>query len=836
MYIEKLEINGIEFDEFSITFDKNTNIIVGYNSHYKTNLLKIIDSMFNNNNNFDYLHSKLTLIIEKKDQLYTDIINIIKMIYIYFNYYENIKNQNNFNISEKFEKINLVKNLDFIKIIIEKRIINNKETLCNLYINIDKNNENDKKNININRYLYEYNNGDIIKLLENFIDINYEEYNKKMKKFENKISDFEYDLTIKDILDKYISNNNYNTNNHKYYKDIHKIYNILNNDDTQIHFNLSRYLFMTNIFDISNRIYMTFINNTKIINFKNEQYFSKLDDYDNIKKIFKYITGCEFYIKSDIMIYNNDNENYYAADNYQLELIKLLYIIFTNESKIIIIDQICENLTYNNWNNLFNYLIKYNKQIIVNTNRIDIIQEKYIKDIIVLNNTKNNKIIYDNYFSDLSENRNKLHLFICNSYLFSYKNIIFVEGKHEYIFLSAFKDFLYHLTNDPICNQICIVPIHGKSKIDIYKNIKNIKGFNCKYIFDNDILFKNNDDYVYEGDEGDEELFIKIIPKIINFKQVFSLSILCGTEEKIFEHVNKNNKYDKIRKIIEYYDCKKNNKVNKVKFIIKINDKNSNNIDKDGLNRCRNIFNDINISTNKINKNDIMDYLLKKTNNKLIIWDNNNFNCGTIEYFGHRLINKFGSKNNWKNIRENDIFDNLVNKLANIKNIDDLINEYNKIYIKIKNDLESILKKQIDNYKDILNDYEKIINDHKQKNINIFKSDYNKSDFDHKINNLINNIRKNNDKYKDKYKDKINDINKKISHLLKNKLFDNFDNLLYYLNADKIIDYEKNDDKYVFKIKDYNKKYNTIFNIHSDDEYEYFKKILIKISEFLMNW
>jgi hypothetical protein len=159
-----------------------------------------------------------------------------------------------------------------------------------------------------------------------------------------------------------------------------------------------------------------------------------------VRNIFNKITALKFkndFDNDTIIIYDHNNNNKNIISNELTNLVKFLCNLYMQESHIIIIDQQSLNFSDNIIIKLFDYISNDNKQIIINTYNSILIVKKYIKYFMLLNNNK----IYTDIFNGLSES--KLNLVIGNNKIFCYQYIIFVEGVNDYLFLSAYKDFLY---------------------------------------------------------------------------------------------------------------------------------------------------------------------------------------------------------------------------------------------------------------------------------------------------------------------------------------------------------------------------------------------------------
>jgi hypothetical protein len=761
MNIKTIKIKNSYFDNIEIYYNNKTNIFVGPNGIGKTYIYDIIQSIVNtytnnsnnnnsNNNNDNVLKNseiELKIVINNTDELHKSLCEYINTLYYLYNNDHNIKiNNYNENITIKYIYTNG-------NIHTNKKIMINIKDCNDIYYDINYNNNND---------YYELSN----KIMGIDSDLNYKIFINDEQQIKNKIKD-------------YVESIHYNNN---------KIINyFINKNDVNRFGNIIDVLrnYITNY--IKNNI--TFISSNKNNTLYDLYIFNNNDKLNKIKAIFKNIFNCDFkfqidldklqfyykmmgiietknslgylhdlmhnndfkkemmllkeYIDNDenkfknyiyIEVYNKMTKEYNKPSDAQSEIIELLYNIYINKSNIIIIDEPCLYSTPQTIKKFFKYMTDRNKQIILNSNKPNIINIDTLDDIYQLLNIDNkitiNKIMKN--FIDIKD----------INYKYDYLSNILNESKDE-------------ISNDLL------------DKLNIIRNSHNNKNINILYDDISDLY--NN---LYKYDE---------LPKNI---------------------------YELIEKIKELY---KNKKVQQYYKYLLIDNKDM-------------FFNNKNIIVEGISDKCI----LLAFNMWLRDFTNYDININIVNVNGKKSIipfNNFISNNIISNklLIDNDfIYDN-SDKPTNLKEIQKLYDNVYEVNYKKYHIMEQIQKDTNNNiliwdYRDINKIYEN------------YKDRYSKYGYN----------QKGNPKYK--YKDDIdieyflfrfvdNFINKEDFNKKSISIYELYTYIKYKMYK---IGIKYKDNKFIFD--KYKEEYDNIININCLDDYEEFKKNIIALAKFIMNW
>lgn len=344
--------------------------------------------------------------------------------------------------------------------------------------------------------------------------------------------------------------------------------------------------------------------NVKLVKLENERldkinYYldviSNDEFYQNIKDKFKKITNKDFMINRFKKINNNEatfEYDFYIKDikngiskNYKCslgerELIDFLINFYSKDVDILLIDEPCVHLSYQNKDAFRNEILECkdnNKQIILITHDHRLISETTCENIVLFKMTDNNGTVVKSI----------------NKIFNTHKSVeIQIDNNKDQVTESIFnEDIPYNNTN---MHSIGIYDIENQNKIELNEGTKKlmfdhkeiffakkcllVEGyFDYKFMKQFLKVLKLNDYLIIDMRTGSSSLYKILNALDIDFKCIYDLDILNGKKKKMFFkdiNIYKINKFIKDRKI--------NNKYNKIIYEhvkkISINNENINKI------------------------------------------------------------------------------------------------------------------------------------------------------------------------------------------------------------------------------------------------------------------
>lgn len=570
MHITNVKINGFySHVKSEINFDDTTNIIVGTNGSGKSLFFKCIEevlkTIINEKTNLDeHCSSKQESYIKITIKFNNNEINVLNAILFIM-----MVNKYRYN-NEDYDKIwNKIE---------ESKLFTNGIIINYLYFSdVDRfdsiikfiNNDCDckyKTHFDVKCTYYELIN---FKLNNSEYSNDHEKYNKIQKyilnHFKSKL-DFKIDIINKinysdnvkntecdilnvikkisscndDFLLKYMSIYIYNSILHiKNEKNMYVI-EILNylieyeNNSNNGNFTLNRIINNKNIYDFISKINVNYKKKEKLFELFNinSKLFNKISEkfYEitNKKFVINYLINEHKINDYDYFIEIDDNKKYDCSLG-EYELINFLFDYYNDESDVIFIDEPCTHLSSQNKIKLKKIINDKNKQLILITHDIELIEE-YSKifyfsnindstiiidlDEIKLNekslggnvvlNTNNGEINMNEFNEKKAEINNynqNLHVkkiynnenykikknIYDNKQILFVDNVLIVEGYEDYIFIKCFLD-VHNIYNYCVCIN------DSKTNKTLIKLCKTLK-IKYKILFDYDVLYKNENDY-----------------------------------------------------------------------------------------------------------------------------------------------------------------------------------------------------------------------------------------------------------------------------------------------------------------------------------------------------
>lgn len=577
---QKLKVKKIIFNCDYNQFSKDTeilfndiNILIGENGVGKSTILNLINLLFTNDNlkYIDTNKKQISIFVEFEESIYKRLIynslfflclsKITDDVNMYDINKEHIKNyiDKMFNILNKDGiefGIDYELNYDCYWILPEKELIEN-------LINIFSTNDGILGNVNIMKYIKLNFFNDIYSLCDfpdirnNFISVMniMKEITNSVNYIDNKIIDNYISSIINDIISD--SHNKMTFNYNTIYRQSQKIkcFNVLENNDifTKVH-NIYDKLTgkkfkiinkQSSFFDIN-----YFKNNNEDMTHDNTIISQKKYQKNNKAYTNNFNNRSSVYFHNDMCIvigaqYINDNEGECSFG--EIELIEFLTLFYSNENKILLLDEPLVHLSTGIIQKFFDdYVITNNeKQIFMITHDPRKLTLKIMDNIIFMPKDKN-IMTFSKIYDELNKTlKNQLSQYQVKKEIFENKNILFekdiilVEGYDDYAVISE----LCRMTGEQkfiLATNGCTKPIHKIIKIlNIkYKTIFDLNVlFNCfgekdiKEIYKTGNFIKNNKD--------NNIIIYHINDKIKQYLKKEYLNICDCNEEYTFNDIDK---------------------------------------------------------------------------------------------------------------------------------------------------------------------------------------------------------------------------------------------------------------------------------------------------------